>query len=73
MAIRDMAISSAVCSDTGNRKPPALISAAIPISIRRRPMASPRQLATTLDNAPPAMMALNTSPACKGVNSSKSR
>ena len=73
MAISETAIRRAVFSANGNRRPPIPMRIAIASSIRRLPIASPRQPATTLDSVPPAMIALKTRPASNGVKSSRSR
>ena len=53
--------------------PPATISSDIAMNIRLRPMVSPFQLASVLESALPAIIALNTSPACSALKSSSVR
>ncbi len=64
MAMRPTSPRATALLAKGSRTPPSTIRHAMATSILRRPIASPRHVATTLDIAPPAIMPLNTRPAC---------
>ncbi len=70
IAKTEIAIIATTDDVTAYITPPKPMSTAMTTSIRRRPIESPRQLATALDRLPPAMIALKTSPASNAVKSS---